>query len=202
MSRRKPKGLSEDDRQVWEAVKKTAIPMRAEKKPAIIAKPPTPPAVPNPKPVRLKPLSRIGRVAAEQPIRFDLAPDPMDALVTGRHNMDKRTHDKMRKGKLRPEARLDLHGMRAQQAHGVLTGFIQRCHRDGKRLVLVITGKGNTKREEIGIMPTRNGVLRHSLPHWLSSPQMRPMILQITPAHISHGGGGAYYVYLKRNSRP
>ena len=68
----------------------------------------------------------------------------------------------------------------------------------GKRLALVVTGKGNSTRDEGGIMPHRQGILRHSLPHWLNMPDIRPKILEITPAHLKHGGGGAYYVYLRR----
>jgi DNA-nicking Smr family endonuclease len=36
------------------------------------------------------------------------------------------------------------------------------------------------------------------VPHWLSVPPLSGLVLQITPAHQSHGGGGAYYVYLRR----
>ncbi|WP_150121448.1 Smr/MutS family protein, partial [Sulfitobacter sp. HI0023] len=43
-----------------------------------------------------------------------------------------------------------------------------------------------------------HGVLRHQVPQWLSAPPLGGLVLQVTPAHISHGGGGAYYVYLRR----
>ena len=45
----------------------------------------------------------------------------------------------------------------------------------------------------------RDGVLRHQVPQWLSMPPLSALVLQITQAHVSHGGGGAYYVYLRRN---
>jgi len=125
----------------------------------------------------------------------------MQPLSRAPQALDKRTHDRLRKGKKAPEARIDLHGMTAAQAYGALRGFILSCHARGLRLVLVITGKGNTTRDEIGIMPTRNGVLRHALPQWLDAPDMHPMILQISAAHMRHGGGGAYYVYLKKKGR-
>jgi len=36
-------------------------------------------------------------------------------------------------------------------------------------------------------------------PHkWLSSPPLAQAVLQVAPAHVSHGGEGAYYVYLRR----
>jgi DNA-nicking Smr family endonuclease len=37
------------------------------------------------------------------------------------------------------------------------------------------------------------------LPQWLSVPGIAPLIVQILPAHDRHGGGGAYYVYLRRS---
>ncbi|MCF6303894.1 MAG: Smr/MutS family protein [Rhodobacteraceae bacterium] len=201
MARRK-KQLSDDDHQVWNQLKASLTPLRMEKKTQPVVKPPVAPIFTKPKSRLSKPLTKIGRSIAEPDIRFDLAPDVMVGLAQSPQNMDQRTHTKMRKGKLRPEARLDLHGMRAAHAHTELLGFVQRCHSDGKRLVLVITGKGSKSGDEAGIMPSRQGVLRQSLPHWLSAANMRGMILQITPAHIRHGGGGAYYIYLKRKGRP
>jgi DNA-nicking Smr family endonuclease len=37
------------------------------------------------------------------------------------------------------------------------------------------------------------------VPHWLSLPPLRPCILQLAEAHLSHGGAGALYVYLRRS---
>jgi DNA-nicking Smr family endonuclease len=71
-------------------------------------------------------------------------------------------------------------------------------HTRGRRLVLVITGKGKD-RDEGGPIPVRRGVLRHQVPHWLEVPPLAQVVLQVVPAHISHGGEGAYYVYLKRS---
>jgi DNA-nicking Smr family endonuclease len=179
-------------------VKKTARPLHA-----VSYAPPQPitapkhPEVKSPRPI--KPFKMQGRPDSRP--RLDLAADPMQPLSRTPQALDKRTHDRLRRGKKAPEARIDLHGMTAAQAHGALRGFIRSSHARGLRLVLVITGKGNTTREEIGIMPTRNGVLRHALPQWLGAPDMHPMILQISAAHRRHGGGGAYYVYLRKRGR-
>jgi len=111
--------------------------------------------------------------------------------------MDQKSFVKMRRGKLAPEARIDLHGMTLNQAHPALTQFILSSQRAGRRLVLVITGKG----ERVGPHPATSrerGVLRRQVPQWLHAPALRPAILQVDQAHISHGGEGAYYVYLKK----
>jgi len=200
MARRK-KPLSTDDKDIWEQVRRTLTPLRPKKIKLQMPEPPLVPLRAKVKPV-LKPLSKIGRSVAEPAIRFDLAQDPMLGLAGQRRVMDQRTHEKMRKGKLRPEARLDLHGMFASPAQVALLGFVRHSHSAGKRLILVITGKGSKSHAEAGIMPSRQGILRQSLPQWLSSAEMRSMILQITPAHLRHGGSGAYYIYLKRKGRP
>ena len=88
--------------------------------------------------------------------------------------------------------------MRVDSAHPALVRFVMSAHASGKRLVLVITGKGKD-RDEPGPMPVPRGVLRHQVPQWLSLPPLANVVLQVTPAHVSHGGGGAYYVYLRRH---
>ncbi len=111
--------------------------------------------------------------------------------------MDRKTFNKMNRGKLKPEARIDLHGMTLAQAHPSLNRFITSNFLNGARLVLVITGKGRSKEAEIFSFEQK-GVLRNQVPHWLTTPPLREMVLEIRPAHLRHGGDGAYYVYLRR----
>ena len=110
--------------------------------------------------------------------------------------MDRRRFDKLRRGRLDPEARIDLHGMTSERAHAVLTGFVRDAHARELRLVLVITGKGRP--DEAALAPRRHGILRHSVPHWLAAPPLAALILQVATAHQRHGGAGALYVYLRR----
>ena len=129
---------------------------------------------------------------------LDLAPSLTDQLRKAPVQMDRKTFQRMSRGKVKPEARIDLHGMTLDRAHGVLMQFILSAHASGRRLVLVITGKGKD-RDEGGPIPVRHGVLRHQVPLWLAAPPLGALVLQITQAHLSHGGGGAYYVYLRRS---
>ncbi|MEL6172865.1 MAG: Smr/MutS family protein, partial [Pseudomonadota bacterium] len=76
--------------------------------------------------------------------------------------------------------------------------FILDAQARGLRLVLVITGKGKN-RDDQGPIPVRNGVLRHQIPQWLGMPPLSQAVLQISQAHQKHGGGGAYYVYIRRD---
>ncbi|WP_227269161.1 Smr/MutS family protein [Roseobacter weihaiensis] len=130
-------------------------------------------------------------------VSFDLAPSLPDRLQKAPVQMDRKTFGRMSRGKVRPEARIDLHGMTLDRAHGALTRFILSSHGAGKRLVLVITGKGKD-RDDGGPIPTRFGVLRHQVPQWLAAPPLASAVMQVSQAHLSHGGSGAYYVYLRR----
>ncbi|SNR36992.1 Smr/MutS family protein [Puniceibacterium sediminis] len=111
--------------------------------------------------------------------------------------MDKKAHTRLKRGKLAPEARIDLHGMTLDQAHPSLIRFILTQQSQGARLVLVITGKGQ-REDPYAPMPHRRGVLKQQVPMWLRMAPVAQAVLQVTEAHIRHGGGGAYYVYLRR----
>ena len=65
--------------------------------------------------------------------------------------------------------------------------------------MLIITGKGKIKINDLNREEPKTGVLRKSLKSWLYESDLRPYILGIISSHISHGGEGAFYVYLKNN---
>ena len=88
--------------------------------------------------------------------------------------------------------------MTREDAHNALLAFMKHSIANKRRVVLVITGKGKTKEDE-GPIPVRRGVLKHNVPQWLSMPPLNSVVLQVAQAHVSHGGAGAYYVYLRRH---
>lgn len=199
MSRRK-KTLSEEDKGLWNAVKKTAKPLHISKAPAPLARPEKP-NLPKPTaPIVREPFDfdlEIGKHAAGGMTGHDLAPSISDRLAQAPLRMDRKKFGKMRKGNLAPEGRIDLHGMTIAQAHPALTRFILSSWAMDRRLVLVITGKGK-HRDDDGPIPVRKGVLKHQVPHWLHMAPLRDAVLQVSEAHLKHGGTGAYYVYLRR----
>lgn len=189
---RKRRSLTDEERALWRQVAASTVPLKPE------AAPTDPVAVARvePPPVR-EPARRIPPRSAEPPrVMLDLAPDPHAGLEQAHPHMDRRRFDALRRGRMDPQARLDLHGMTSDRAHASLTGFILSAHANGLRLVLVITGKGRPA--EDALAPQRNGILRHSLPHWLAAPPLVARVLQVTTAHQRHGGAGAFYVYLRR----
>ena len=128
----------------------------------------------------------------------DLAPTLAESLADQPVRMDHKSYRQLRRGRVRPDARIDLHGMTLDRAHAALARFVMTQHAGGKRLLLVITGKGKPRDDE-GPIPVRIGMLRHQVPEWLRLQPLAGVVLQVTQAHPSHGGAGAYYVYLRRS---
>lgn len=125
--------------------------------------------------------------------------------------MDGRNAERLIKGRMEIEGRIDLHGHTHEAARHILMDFIRRNHAYGKRCVLVITGKGRSQQREQHedtpvhdrfrgrfSMPERKGMLFDLVPVWLSAPELAQYVVAFYPAQPKHGGNGALYVYLRR----
>ena len=143
-------------------------------------------------------VARAGGEAA--PAGASETPPPARGAVPG---LDRRSAERLRRGRLPIDARLDLHGMTQARAHAALGRFLARAQADGARCVLVITGKGSRRLErDEGFMPDRSlGVLREMVPRWLSEPGNRARVVAVQPARPQHGGAGALYVLLRRTRK-
>jgi len=184
------RGLSRDDLEIWRRVTDTVVPLSKSSEAAIGPAPKSKPILPDVQPIR--------RTETAIPkISVDLAPGTVDRLRAATPQMDRRNYDRLTRGKLRPERRIDLHGMTAAAAHGALRQFLIGAQAQGVRVVLVVTGKGRT--EDDNMTGQRRGVIRHALPHWLDQEPVRSLIVQAVPAAKKDGGSGAFYVYLRRN---
>lgn len=104
--------------------------------------------------------------------------------------IDRPTRIRLAKGRLPIEGKVDLHGLTQNEAHALLLSFLRRAHADGRRHVLVVTGKGSSLGSE--------GVLRRAVPGWLATPPFRMLVSAHEWAAVRHGGSGALYVRLRR----
>jgi DNA-nicking Smr family endonuclease len=197
MARRRSLRPEEED--LWRAVARTARAMHSngtailhpkEERKDPVAFHPKEPVRPVLPPFRLGEKAKIATA-------HSLAPTLTESLAKAPVQMDAKAYGRMTRGKLVPEARIDLHGLTLAEAHPDLIRFVLNCHAQGLRLVLVITGKGKAKADH-GPIPTRVGALRHQVPQWLRLPPLGPVVLQVAEAHLRHGGAGAFYVYLRR----
>ncbi|WP_323763785.1 Smr/MutS family protein [Marinovum sp.] len=193
--------LRPEEAELWGQVARSATPLDKARgmdstRPAPQKPDPAKNKAPPERPPEISPF-QIGQRAKSPAPGHTLAPSISASLARDPVAMDKKAFTRLKRGKLVPEARIDLHGMTLDRAHPALVGFIQRASAREMRLVLVITGKGKSRPDE-GPIPQRRGVLRHQVPQWLRMTPLGPLVLQISEAHIRHGGGGAYYVYLRR----
>lgn len=102
--------------------------------------------------------------------------------------VDKRTAQRLKRGKMSIDAKVDLHGHSLEQAHIRLNNFVQSSFAAGHRCILVVTGKGEKNM----------GAIKQSVPRWLNDVPLRDKILSFSFAQIEDGGKGALYVLLKR----
>lgn len=197
---RKP---TEEELRLWRGAMRDTLPLEDVPTPPIDTKEPAPKLKPPPKPLkRIKPVAPLTAVPKKQPA-------PKQPI----HALDKKSAQRVRRGQIRPDARLDLHGMRRSEAHPALTNFILNSASRGCRVVLVITGKGmppdergswpdhRYDEEPRSFQPGRGGgVLKAKVPLWLETPPLREMIHSIQESHQRHGGSGALYVFLRKRA--
>lgn len=179
--------VAEDDAALWQKVTETVKPLKSNR----VTK-----TAPAEQKTGIETPEKRGRQYKTSPLPPDHAPSfrkQPDELSHGTAaGVDKRTNQRLVRGKLPIEGRLDLHGDTKQTAHRALEAFIKGAFSAEKRCVIVITGKG------LRVDSGEIGVLRQAVPQWLNSPVLRPMVLAYSHATPKDGGEGALYVLLKR----
>jgi DNA-nicking Smr family endonuclease len=184
---KRPRRLSDEDAELWDRVARTAKPLKRRR-------------------AESPPLPAEGRQAPapeaeRQPQRPRREPAPHAPRQPPLARFDPKEARQLAGGKLRIEARVDLHGLTQREAHAKLRSFLADAQAKGRRHVLVITGKGTPRSE--GEQPfwegRDRGVLRRLVPQWLSEPELRAVVVGFTTAQVRHGGEGALYVRLRRS---
>ncbi len=184
---RKGRGLTPEEAALWRRVKASVRPLRPqppeESLPALktTAEPEAPPAK--------APKARRAHVHPPGPKPH--VPPTAPALPANRA-----PEKKVRRGQVEVVGSLDLHGFNQEQARAALFGFLRAQQRFEASVVLVVTGKGG----RLVSGEATAGVLKKRFPEWLAEPGIRPIVAGFAPAHARHGGGGAFYVFLKRRA--
>lgn len=178
---------------LWEDVARTVKPLhkvKAKRKPEPKAKIEAPAAKSE------SPAKPIMRAPAP---RHD--PPPLTGL-------DRKSERRMTRGKVEIESRIDLHGTGIERSRERLLSFLVTSRAHGLRMVLVITGKGASPFARHTLhgtdhyhAPERQGRLRRVVPDWFHDSEFREHIAGFQPAHPRHGGGGAFYVKLRKKER-
>jgi DNA-nicking Smr family endonuclease len=197
-------GLTADEEALWEVVTERVHPLRRAIATRVTD---TPEAAPLPDAPRVpEPETPASPRSAPrwQKLTGNATPRPTKPLPPAVPAFDRKQVKKIATGRIEIEGRIDLHGLRESEAHLRLSGFLRQAQAQGKRTVLVITGKGQDRGDEpyapfdFGQDRARRGVLKRNVPRWLSEPDMAGLVVSYTTAHTRHGGDGALYVHLRK----
>ncbi len=181
MSGRRRRTPSEAELSLWAKVVETVAPLPGKTRPVASAAPiPEPPAA---QPAEAAPAALLRRPAAKPPT--PLAP------------LEQRFRRRLARGVVEIDARIDLHGLRQEDAHRRLAAFLAGAQARGHKVVLVITGKGQSASDP----HAERGVLRRAVPMWLGEPHMRSIVIGFEAADPVHGGAGALYVRVRKSGR-
>jgi DNA-nicking Smr family endonuclease len=134
----------------------------------------------------------------------DPSPRPLHREPPALAKFDTKKARRIAAGRVEIDARIDLHGLRQDEAHAALVGFLISAHARGHRIVLVITGKGGPpQRDSVHGDPwgRERGVLKRNVPRWLEEPELRRIVVSHTTAAQRHGGEGALYIHLRAIGR-
>ncbi|MCB1509394.1 MAG: Smr/MutS family protein [Hyphomicrobiaceae bacterium] len=201
---RRKKGLSPEDRALWQAFSHGITPARVKDRvPGHDSPVSTDSRETLPEAIARKSRETVkgvpgatARSGQTRPVGSATQPPAPPAIF------DRKTAKKLGKGRVDVDARIDLHGMRQVEAHSALLGFLRGAAQRGHRCVLVITGKGDPDRAgvpwDVVSHNTGRGVLRRNVPMWLASAEFRDLVVSFATAHIRHGGDGAFYVQIRR----
>lgn len=193
MAQKKKRELSQEETILWRKVVKQIE--KIDNAPLVVHQKPLNSKIVKPQEARASlPMQRTTQKT--RPTQH-LTPSFLDAPAKTSPNMDRRNFQRLLKGKLEIDGTLDLHGLTTEQARVRLHSYIQNAQKANYRLLLVITGKGKFSGYDEFNRP-KIGVLKQGVPEWLKSSQLSSLVLQVTQAHGRHGGGGAFYVYLRR----
>lgn len=209
-----PRGLSPEEKEQWGRVAKTVKPMAKRTVLAPVISPP----VPHGKAAMMRSAAKIESVTpAEWTVGSALAgaksrtatkivpAGHAHPMTPGAAPLDGGWDRRFRRGAIRPDRSVDLHGYTLDQAHSVLERELTRAIADDIRVLLVITGKEPKKQPGYGddhgsifANPRRRGVIRASIADWLAHSLHAPMIAAVRNAHPRDGGAGALYVVMRR----
>lgn len=169
----------DDDEKLWDHVTKGIEPLKNKERLKGISEPSDEKAPPKPP----KKIRTAKTPNAEKPNKK--VAKPQQHRHDDKAGIDRRNWERFLKGKMPFDGRLDLHGMRQDEAHSAVKDFITHHYALKSRALIVITGKGR-------------GILRDNLKRWLEIDGLGHKILKIVPAQQKDGGSGAFYLLLKR----
>ena len=97
---------------------------------------------------------------------------------------------------------IDLHGYSLDGANKAIENFINKAFLENVNKLIVVTGKGTHSQNEKNPYVSKDlSILKYSVPEFiLNNKKLMNIIYEITDAKIEDGGGGAFYIFLKKKN--
>ena len=108
--------------------------------------------------------------------------------------------DKLKKKSSLKIKSIDLHGYTLDQANKFIESFIIKSYEENINKLIVVTGKGlHSQNEKDPYVSKELSILKYSVPEFISNnSNLINIINEITDAEVEDGGGGAFYIFLKK----
>ena len=106
------------------------------------------------------------------------------------YQVNRAVAERLHRGEFSIQGHIDLHGLSVENARDVFEDFFKKSIADGKRMVLVIHGRGLSSPAE--------PILKTNVFKWLTTGHWRKWVIAFASARLCDGGAGATYVLLRK----
>ena len=112
----------------------------------------------------------------------------LDGDLFYRSGVQKKTLRELKRGRLKIDEVLDLHGYTQTSTPAAITSFIGSCNNPDNQCVMIITGKGRNSPDRVSVVRTTA----------LETLRKHPRVLAYCCSQPVDGGYGAFYILLRR----
>ena len=106
------------------------------------------------------------------------------------YNVNPEITKRLHRGDIAIQGHIDLHGLNVADAQHAFESFLEQSIVAGKRVVLIIHGRGLSSPVE--------PILKTNVHKWLTSGPWRKWIMSFSSARLCDGGAGATYILLRQ----
>jgi DNA-nicking Smr family endonuclease len=95
---------------------------------------------------------------------------------------------------------IDLHGYSLEEANKSIENLIIKSYQEKINKLIVVTGKGiHSQNEKDPYVSKDLSILKYSVPEFISNNKnLMKIIYEMKDAKLEDGGGGAFYIFLKK----
>jgi DNA-nicking Smr family endonuclease len=108
------------------------------------------------------------------------------------YRINRAVAERLHRGEFSIQGHIDLHGLSVEDARDVFEDFFKKSIAEGKRMVLVIHGRG--------LSSPAKPILKTNVFKWLTTGPWRKWVMAFASARLCDGGAGATYVLLRKRA--